>query len=424
MNKLATDSTQDSRAIISASLRRRHARSKNFRRMGAAAILFASAMLIWLLLSIIPSGISGFMRHEVRIESLATDRARALTSEGEINMTRLLHLGLDRTLEQVGVNGSALTPRARYVLLGDFAGFAVQDAWKISEKNAVGVQVFVPLADVADHYLKYPSNSSSALSAAQHNLLDTLKEQGAIRRTINPDFFTRGDSRAPESAGFLGSVIGSLLLVFVAIAVALPISVMAAIYLEEFAKKNLVSDMIEVSIANLAAVPSIIFGLLGLTLYLIWWDMPRSSALVGGLTLALMVLPTLIIATRAALKAVPQSVRLAAIALGATPLQVVKHHVLPYATSGIMTGTILSVARVLGETAPLLMIGMVAFVADIPRGLTDPATSMPVTIYLWASSPESGFVEKTASGILILLVILMALNTVAIRIRNKFELRW
>ena len=219
-------------------------------------------------------------------------------------------------------------------------------------------------------------------------------------------------------------MVGSLLLVIVAMALALPVGVMGAIYLEEFAPKNRMSDIIEVSINNLAAVPSIIFGLLGLTLYLLWFDLPRSSALVGGLTIALMVLPTIIITTRASLKAVPPSVRHAAIALGAAPTQVVRHHVLPYALPGIMTGTILGVARALGETAPLLMIGMVAFVADIPRGFFDPATAMPVSIYIWASSPELGFVEKTASGILLLIVILMALNAAAIYIRNRFELRW
>jgi phosphate transport system permease protein len=284
--------------------------------------------------------------------------------------------------------------------------------------------VALPLSDAADQYYKSGGERAAALTPKQRAFLAGLKEKGEVSYQLNKDFFTRGDSRAPESAGFMGSVVGSLLLVIIAIVLALPIGVMGAIYLEEFAPKNIISDIIEVSINNLAAVPSIIFGLLGLTLYLIWFDLPRSSALVGGLTIALMILPTIIITTRAALKAVPPSVRHAAIALGAAPTQVVRHHVLPYALPGIMTGTILSIARALGETAPLLMIGMVAFVADIPRGFLDPATAMPVSIYIWASSPELGFVQKTASGILILLAILMLLNAVAITIRNRFELRW
>ena len=413
-------------ATIEAGLAARHRKTRRLKQYGIAALLFASAMLLWLMASIIAPGLSGFMRHEVTLYATMQD-VQGKTPQEEVNYYSALHRAFDRA-----VNTEGTTKRERYVLLGDFAAFASEHAWKKQWQALEGTDKTqpepfsynVPLADAADQYLKSHGTRAGALSEKQKIMLEELKDAGVIEYRINRDFFTSGDSRAPESAGFLGSIVGSLLLVIVAMAIALPVGVMGAIYLEEFAPKNVLSDIIEVSINNLAAVPSIIFGLLGLTLYLIWFDLPRSSALVGGLTIALMVLPTIIITTRASLKAVPPSVRHAAIALGAAPTQVVRHHVLPYALPGIMTGTILGVARALGETAPLLMIGMVAFVADIPRGFLDPATAMPVSIYIWASSPELGFIEKTASGILVLLLILMALNAAAIYIRNRFELRW
>lgn len=405
-------------APIEAGLARRHRATRRFRRYGQAALLFASAMLLWLVASIITPGISGFMRHEVTLSSTRADIAKA-TGEDGVNYNRVMQRAFDRVLARKDI-----TPRERYMLLGDFAAFELEKHWQDTPEAITSITVNVPLSDAADQFFKSGGVRAGALSQKQREALHAINDAGIVHDELNRDFFTRGDSRAPESAGFLGSLVGSVLLVVVAMAVALPVGVMGAIYLEEFAKRGVLSDIIEVSINNLAAVPSIIFGLLGLTLYLLWFDLPRSSALVGGLTIALMVLPTVIITTRAALKAVPPSVRHAAIALGAAPTQVVRHHVLPYALPGIMTGTILSVARALGETAPLLMIGMVAFVADVPRGFFDPATAMPVSIYIWASSPEAGFVEKTASGILVLVCILMALNAVAIYIRNRFELRW
>ncbi len=254
--------------------------------------------------------------------------------------------------------------------------------------------------------------------------LKTLQEKGLLRTAFNRTFFMQGDSRSPEQAGFLGAMIGSALTLIVCLLVAFPLGVMTAVYLEEFARKSVFVDLIEVNINNLAAVPSIVFGLLGLAVYINVMGLPRSAPLVGGMTLALMILPVIIIATRAGLSSVPDSIRDAARALGASPLQVVWHHALPLAMPGIMTGTILGMARAIGETAPLLMIGMVAFVADLPTGFTSSATVMPVQIYLWASSPDAGFVEKTAAGILVLLVLLLAMNALAIYLRKKFEVRW
>ena len=254
--------------------------------------------------------------------------------------------------------------------------------------------------------------------------LESLKSQGLVEPHFNTRFFTSGDSREPELAGIRGALIGSFLTLLVTLAICLPVGVAAAIYLEEFARKNRLTEIIEVNINNLAAVPSIVFGLLGLALFLNTFGLPRSAALVGGLVLALLVLPTIIIASRAALRAVPPSIREAALAIGASHQQAVLHHVLPLAMPGIMTGTIIGMAHALGETAPLLMIGMVAFIVDIPTGITDSATVLPVQIYLWSDLPELAFQAKTAAAIIVLLGFLFLMNGLAIILRRRFERRW
>jgi phosphate transport system permease protein len=262
------------------------------------------------------------------------------------------------------------------------------------------------------------------ISDAQALWLDQLKQENRIENSFSWRFFTAGDSREPELAGIRGALIGSLLTALMAISLALPLGIAAAIYLEEFAPKNRWTDLIEVNINNLAAVPSIIFGLLGLAVFLNFFGLPRSAPLVGGLVLALLVLPTIIIASRAALKAVPPSITEAALGVGASKQQAVFQHVLPLALPGIMTGTILGLARAFGETAPLLMIGMVAFIADVPQGFTSAATVLPVQVFLWSDLPELAFKSKTAAAIIVLLVVLFALNAVAITLRKRFERRW
>ncbi len=251
-----------------------------------------------------------------------------------------------------------------------------------------------------------------------------LKEDGRMEKRFNTTFFTAGDSREPELAGIGGAFIGSMLTLAVTLLLSFPIGVAAAVYLEEFAPKNKWTDLIEVNINNLAAVPSIVFGLLGLAVFINFFGMPRSAPLVGGVVLTLMTLPTIIIASRAALKSVPPSIREAALGVGASPLQTVTHHVLPLAMPGMLTGTIIGMAQALGETAPLLMIGMVAFVVDLPGGVFDPSTVLPVQIYLWADSPERAFVEKTSAAIMVLLAFLITMNALAVYLRKKFERRW
>ena len=253
---------------------------------------------------------------------------------------------------------------------------------------------------------------------------DRLVAAGAIDNGFNTQFFTAGASREPELAGIWGAVVGSFLTLVVTLAVSFPIGVLAAIYLEEFAPKNRITELIEININNLAAVPSIVFGLLGLAVFLNWFDMPRSAPLVGGLVLALMTLPTIIIASRAAIRAVPPSIREAALGVGASKVQAVFHHVLPLALPGMLTGTIIGMAQALGETAPLLMIGMVAFIADIPGGFTDSATVLPVQIFMWADFPEPGFRQKTSAAIMVLLAFLVLMNALAVFLRRRFERRW
>jgi len=264
----------------------------------------------------------------------------------------------------------------------------------------------------------------SRLSDMQEGLVDTLVKSGAVTKRFNTILFSNSASREPELAGIKGAVIGSLLTLLVTLALSFPIAVATAIYLEEFAPTNRITDFIEVNINNLAAVPSVIFGLLGLAIFINVFGMPRSVPLVGGFVLTLMTLPTIIISSRAAIKSVPPSIREAALGMGASKMQTVLHHVLPLAMPGMLTGTIIGMAQALGETAPLLMIGMVAFIVDAPSGVTDPSTVLPVQIFLWADSPERAFVEKTSAAIMVLLTFLICMNSFAVWLRKRLERRW
>jgi phosphate transport system permease protein len=289
--------------------------------------------------------------------------------------------------------------------------------------------VWVPADDDVDMMIKglYDRNvpqSQRQLSDKQLAWIDQLSSKGRIKKQFNTTFFTAGDSREPELSGVWGATLGSCFTLIITLVLSFPIGVAAAVYLEEFAPKNRFTDFLEVNINNLAAVPSIVFGLLGLAVFLNLFGLPRSTPLVGGLVLSLMTFPTILIAGRAALQAVPPSIREAALGMGASAMQTVIHHVFPLALPGVLTGTIIGMARALGETAPLLMIGMVAFIVDIPGGFTDPATLLPVQIYLWADSPERAFVERTSAAIMVLLLFLIVMNAAAVYLRNRFERRW
>ncbi len=383
---------------------------------GRSALGTALLLLFILLATLLYRGLGGFTQQQLRLAITFDAQSLGLT-EGE----KPEELSVSRFMPLPGQSLKTLFPEGEIMDLQKLVSAgAGKTLWDEFQKNpgwfGSTQEVWIPAAFA----LKKPVD----LTEQQLAWVESLKTRGLLRSTFNTSFFTAGDSRQPEQAGFLGAIIGSLLTVAACLTLAFPLGVATAVYLEEFAAKSRFTEIIEVNINNLAAVPSIVFGLLGLAVYLNFMGMPRSAPLVGGLTLALMILPVIIIATRTALSAVPDSIRHGALALGASPMQAVWHHSLPLALPGIMTGTILGVARALGETAPLLMIGMVAFIADIPTKVTDPATVMPVQIYLWASSAEAGFSEKTASGIIVLLAVLLALNALAIYIRRRFEVRW
>ena len=318
--------------------------------------------------------------------------------------------------------------RKLYSLLSNGAGFDLKDRL-IANPLLLGEQehIWILADDDIDTYYKSWLDGepyAARMSDKQIAWIDQLHNEGNIRLQFNSNLFTRGDSREPEQAGIRGAIMGSLFTLILTLLLSFPIGVSAAIYLEEFAPKNRWTDFIEVNINNLAAVPSIIFGLLGLAIFINFFHVPRSVPIVGGLVLTLMTLPTIIITSRAAIKSVPPSIREAALGMGASKYQVVLHHVLPLALPGMLTGAIIGMAQALGETAPLLMIGMVAFIVDIPAGFTDPATVLPVQIFLWADSPERAFIEKTSAAIMVLLSFLIVMNTTAVWLRKRLERRW
>jgi len=419
--------------LSQARVNRRYAAERRFRFCGQLAVGLAIAMLAVLLISVCSRGYSAFYRTEVALD-VVLDPA-VIAKDGKTDAETLAaadYQGLVKDSLKAAFPDvtSRADRKALYNLVSNGAGDAIRAA-VLADPALIGTtqRFWVVAADdmdmLAKGFIKRElPEAERVVSDQQIAWFDTLEEQGRLRNAFNAVFLSAGDSREPEQAGILGALMGSIFTMLVTVLLALPLGVMSAIYLEEFAPKNRITEIIEVNINNLAAVPSIVFGLLGLAVLLGVFGLPRSAPLVGGMVLALMTLPTIIIATRAALKAVPPSIREAAYGVGASPLQVVTHHVLPLATPGIMTGAIIGLARALGESAPLLMIGMVAFIVDVPHGATDPATVLPVQIYLWADSPERAFVEKTSAGIMVLLAFLISMNAVAIFVRRKFERRW
>ncbi len=414
-------------------LRRRYAAERRFRLYGAAAIGVALAALVLLLVSVARNALPAFWQHEVVLEidfdaeRLDPQGTRDPRTLGGGNYRALVRSALTELFPEASGRRER---RALGALISSGAAFELRDR-VLADPELVGTRSAqrLPLSADADQYLKGKvdaelDESERRLSDRQLAWIEALREQDRIQRVFNRRFFRSGDSREPELAGIWGAAMGSLLTLVVTLALSFPMGVAAAVYLEEYAPRNRWTDLIEVNINNLAAVPSIVFGLLGLAVFLNFFGLPRSAPVVGGLVLALMTLPTVIIASRAALMAVPPSIREAALGVGASPLQVTFQHVLPLALPGILTGTIIGMARALGETAPLLMIGMVAFIVDVPGSFTDPATALPVQIFLWADSPERAFTEKTSAAIVVLLAFLIIMNLLAVVLRNRFERRW
>jgi phosphate transport system permease protein len=418
---------------VNARLKRRYAAERRFRLYGLFSVAIALSFLAILFANIIQKGYSAFVQHQVQLEIyfdpevIDPEGAREFDVLSRANYASLVKRAIDRLFPEVDGRREkrALRSLVSSGAAFDLRGMVLDDPGLIGKTQ----MVWVPVDDDVDMYMKgfiSPDVPERArrLNDQQIGWVDQLVDRGLIEGGFNTRFLTSGDSREPELAGVWGAIVGSFFTLLVTLLLAFPIGVMTAVYLEEFAPKTRLTDLIEVNINNLAAVPSIVFGLLGLALFLNFFHWPRSAPLVGGMVLALMTLPTVIITGRAALQAVPPSLREAALAVGASPIQTVLHHVLPAAMPGVLTGTIIGMARALGETAPLLMIGMVAFIADVPQGPLDPATALPVQVFIWADAPERGFVEKTGAATLVLLLFLIAMNGLAVYLRQKFEKRW
>jgi phosphate transport system permease protein len=414
-------------------IRRRYAAERRFRLYGILAIGFAVFMLGFLAITVVAQGYTAFWQTRIALD-VAIDPAKV--DPQNTRLPESLSQGDYQAVVRDSLRGlfPEIETRADRKALNDFLSNAAGDDVRdmvLANPALVGTtqRVEVLASDDIDMLAKGRVNRNVAeadrpIKDQQIGWYDKLDQEGHVVSSFNTGFFTTGDSREPEQAGVGGALMGSLLTILTAILLSLPISVAAAIYLEEFAPKNKITDIIEININNLAAVPSIVFGLLGLAVLLGFFGLPRGAPLVGGLVLSLMTLPTIIIATRAALKAVPPSIREAAYGVGASKQQVVMHHVLPLAMPGVMTGAIIGTARAMGESAAVLMIGMVAFIVDIPKSITDPATVLPVQIFLWADSPERAFVERTSAGIMVMLVFLVLMNAGAVVIRRRFERRW
>ncbi len=416
-----------------ARLKKRHAAERRFRLYGLIAVLIGLSCIGLLFINIISGGYSAFSQTKLTLD-IHID-AEVIDPEGNRDPQVLRRANYRKVVrDSVYALFPEVTNRRDKRMLGNLvspgAEFEVRELI-IDDPDLIGqtITVEVSTSDDIDQLAKGVISAESdeddrRVSNLEIEWYNKLVADGKIERTFNTTFFTAGDSREPEMAGILGAALGSFYTLLVTLILSFPIGIASAVYLEEFAPKNKLTQFIEVNINNLAAVPSIVFGLLGLAVFLNIFGLPRSAPLVGGMVLALMTLPTIIIAGRAALKAVPPSIREAAIGLGASPIQTLTHHTLPLAMPGMMTGTILGMAQALGETAPLLMIGMVAFIVDIPGGVTDPATVMPVQIYLWSDSPERAFVERTSGAILVLLAFLVTMNALAVILRKKFEIKW
>lgn len=414
---------------LRAGLKRRYAREARFRLYGLLAIGVAVGFLLLLLGRIFEQGHTAFYAHSVEVP-VYMDPARIDRSYPQGTNFELLVA--EQQLARMGVIDDAAGSKSA-AMRGLFSSeLKFLAAERIQDDPALigqTVAIEAPLADDADLYFKgeitldTPADQRR-LTDEQIAWLDRMRADGLVSSHFNDVLLTRGDSTEPELAGVLGAVIGSALMLLVTALIALPLGVGAALYLEEFAPKGRITNLIEVNINNLAAVPSIIYGLLGLALFINWMHLPRASPLVGGLVLALMALPTIIIATRSALKAVPPSIREAALAMGASKTQTVFHHTLPLAMPGVMTGAIISMAHALGETAPLLLIGMVSFVPGVPHSLTEPTGALPSLIYIWENASERAFHERTAAAILVLLAFMIVMNAAAVLLRRRFERRW
>jgi len=417
---------------IQASLKKRYARENRFRWYGRIAVLSSFVFLLILMADIVgkgwPAFTTQFIQISVDIDPEVLEVPPQATSD-ELYTADFGGLIKDSLRASFPEVKSRSEKRLLYRLVSIGAEYELRDQ-VIANPKLLGTtqSIWLRAHSESASYLKGQVDAALAekdrrIKDLQISWLDTLKAQGKTESKFNAIFFSAGDSREPELAGIKAALYGSFFTLLVTFSIAFPVGVFAAIYLEEFAPRNRLTDFIEININNLAAVPSIVFGLLGLAVFINFFELPRSAPVVGGIVLSLMTLPTIIITSRASIQAVPPSIREAATGLGASRLQTVFHHVIPMAMPGILTGSIIGMAQALGESAPLLMIGMVAFIMDVPGGVTDPSTVLPVQIFLWADSPERGFTEKTSAAIMVLMAFLILMNAAAIYLRKRFELK-
>jgi len=413
--------------IVNRGLGKRYRAERRFRFYGLLAIFASLVFLSLLFISIISKGYTAFEQTFMELNVFFDPQTLNTQSLATADYQGLVKKSLGDMFPAVKERQDK---RLLYGIVSSGASFQLRDM-VLTHPDIIGqtLKVWVPADDDVDmlikgHFDRQVAEGERRLKDKQLAWIDRLSAEGKIKKKLNTTFFTVGDSREPELAGIWGAVAGSFFTLVLTLFLSFPIGAATAVYLEEFAPKNRWIDLIEVNINNLAAVPSIVFGLLGLAVFLNYFGLPRSAPVVGGLVLTLMTLPVIIIASRSALTAVPPSIREAALGVGASKMQMVAHHVLPLALPGMLTGTIIGMARALGETAPLLMIGMVAFIVDIPRGFMDPATALPVQIYLWADSPERAFVERTSAAIIVLLAFLITMNAAAVILRRRYERRW
>jgi phosphate transport system permease protein len=416
--------------MVEAGLGRRRRKEKIFRFGGVIATLVGVFFLVTFFWTLIAQGASAFRQTFVVLEVHFSPDILAPDGELDLEYADFDAIARAALREKFPDVTSRSERRELNRLVSIVAGYQVRDEI-VRDPSLLGRSkvIEVPAAANVDMVLKGNIDRSlpedrRPISDRQLAWIDALVTDGSLEMRFNTALFTNGDSREPELAGIRGALMGSLYMLFITIALSFPLGAAAAVYLEEFAPRNRWADLIEVNINNLAAVPSIVFGLLGLAVFINWMGVPRSAPLVGGLVLSLLTLPVIIIASRAAIKSVPPSIREAALGVGASRMQVVFHHVLPLALPGMLTGTIIGMSRALGESAPLLMIGMVAFIVDVPGGFSDPATALPVQIYLWADSPERAFAERTSAAIIVLLGFLLLMNLAAVIIRKRVERRW
>ena len=412
-------------ARVAARLQRRRRTQRLIKRMGLLAILLGISVIGLLFASALLHGFSGFMQAQIRLE-IAPGRDLVGLLDGTADPDAVAFRALRQHFP--GVESRTDRRALRQLLSIDAGNQLAGYLLKHGHSPGEPVRLRVAASSSVDMFLKnrWRGNVESVqccLDDRQLGWVEALVDDGALSLHFNTAFWSNGDSREAELAGIRGAIAGSLLMIAVTFVLAFPAGVAAAIYLEEFAVKGRLADLIEITVNNLAAVPTVVFGLLGLVVFIEWFGMPRSAPLVGGTVLALLTLPVVIIGARASIRAVPRSIREAALALGASRMQMIAHHVLPQAMPGILTGTIIGLGRALGESAPLLLIGMVAFIADVPAAVTDPATALPVQIYLWSASPEQAFVEKTAAAVVVLMLFLLLMNLAAIALRNRLDRR-